>query len=114
MALGLVQALQRDHVAVGFIKPIMQPADRGSADLATHFARSLLHLDVPDPMPFAAAEARVRAGGLDALLEDLVAAVEIAGTGCDARGGRRPDPRCRPADRRPAQRRHGARLRGDA
>jgi hypothetical protein len=35
-------------------------------------------------MPFAVAEARVRAGGLGALLEDLVAAVEIAGAGCDA------------------------------
>ena len=84
MSLGLVQALRRDRVAVGFIKPIMQPADRGSADLDADFARSLLDLDVPDPMPFAVAEARVRAGGLDALLEDLVAAVEIAGTGCDA------------------------------
>lgn len=83
MALGLVQALRRDRVAVGFIKPIMQPVARGSAELATHFARSLLHLDVPDPMPFAVAEARVRAGGLDALLEDLVAAVEVAGAGCD-------------------------------
>ncbi len=81
MALGLVQALRRDHVAVGFIKPIMQPADRGSADLSTHFARKLLHLEVPDPLPFETAEARVRAGGLDALLEDLVAAVETAGAG---------------------------------
>jgi phosphate acetyltransferase len=84
MSLGLVQALRRDRVAVGFIKPIMQPADRGSSDLDADFARSLLDLDVPDPMPFAVAEARVRAGGLDALLEDLVAAVEIAGAGCDA------------------------------
>ena len=84
MALGLVQALRRDHVAVGFIKPIMQPVDRGSADLATHFARSFLNLDVPDPIPYAVAEARVRAGGLDALLEDLVASVEAAGAGCDA------------------------------
>jgi phosphate acetyltransferase len=84
MALGLVQALRRDRVAVGFIKPIMQPLDRGSADPATDFARLLLHLDVPDPMPFAVAEERMRAGDLDALLEDLVAAVEIAGTGCDA------------------------------
>jgi phosphate acetyltransferase len=83
MSLGLVQALRRDRVAVGFIKPIMQPADRGSADLDADFARSLLDLDVPDPMPFAEAEARVRTGGLDALLEDLVAAVEIAATGCD-------------------------------
>jgi phosphate acetyltransferase len=84
MSLGLVQALRRDRVAVGFIKPIMQPADRGTADLDVDFARSLLDLDVPDPMPFAVAEARVRAGDLDALMEDLVAAVEIAGAGCDA------------------------------
>jgi phosphate acetyltransferase len=63
--------------------PSSAQADRGSADLDADFARSLLDLDVPDPMPFAAAEARVRAGGLDALLEDLVAAVEIAATGCD-------------------------------
>jgi phosphate acetyltransferase len=84
MALGLAQALRRDHVAVGFIKPIQQPADGGRDDLSTHFARSLLHLDVPDPIPFAQAEARVRAGNIDALMEDLVAAVETAGTGCDA------------------------------
>jgi phosphate acetyltransferase len=84
MSLGLVQALRRDRVAVGFIKPIMQPADRGSADLDANFARLLLDLDVPDPMPFAVAEARVRAGGLDALLEELVATVETAATGCDA------------------------------
>src|SRR5271166_4627839 len=84
MALGLVQALRRDRIAVGYLKPVMQPVDRGSADFAADFARSLLDLDMPDPMPFAVAEARVRAGGLDALLEDLVAAVEIAGTGCDA------------------------------
>ena len=84
MALGLVQALRRDHVAVGFIKPIMQPVDRGRADLATHFARSFLNLDAPDPIPYTMAEARVRAGGFDALLEDLVASVEAAGAGCDA------------------------------
>src|SRR5689334_10795069 len=84
MALGLVQALRRDRVAVGFVKPILQPDDRGGADLDANFARSLLQLDVPQPMPFAVAEARVRAGGLDALLEDLVATVESAYTGCDA------------------------------
>jgi phosphate acetyltransferase len=84
MALGLVQALRRDHVAVGFIKPIEQPADRGSDDLSAHFARALLHLDVPDPMPFEVAEARVRSGNLDGLLEDLVARVERAGQDCDA------------------------------
>jgi phosphate acetyltransferase len=84
MALGLVQALRRDKVAVGFIKPIMQPEEHGSADLSAHFARLLLHLEVPEPLPFKVAETRVLAGGLDALLEDLVAAVELAGAGCAA------------------------------
>ena len=76
--------MRRDRVAVGFVKPIMQPDDRGGADLGADFARSLLALNVPDPMSFAVAEARVRAGGLDGLLEDLVAVVEIVGVGCDA------------------------------
>lgn len=84
VALGLVQALRRDHVAVGFVKPIAQPVDGGAADYAPNFARSLLNLEVPDPIPYAVAEARVRDGQLDALLEELVAAVETAGVGCDA------------------------------
>ena len=42
ISLGLMQALRRDRVAVGFIKPIMQPTDRGSVDLDADFARSLL------------------------------------------------------------------------
>ena len=84
MALGLVQALRRDHVAVGFVKPILQPASRGTADLATFFARSVLHLDAPEPIDYADAEACVRSGGLDSLMEDLVGTVEAAGAGCDA------------------------------
>ncbi|CAH2599649.1 phosphate acetyltransferase [Rhodovastum atsumiense] len=84
MALGLVQALRRDHVAVGFIKPILQPDTRGVADLAPYFARNVLHLETPEPIAYAQAEASVRNGGLDALMEDLVAMVEAAGAGCDA------------------------------
>src|SRR3954471_8612479 len=83
MALGLVQAVRPDHVAFGFIKPILQPSSRGISDLSTHFARTLLHIAAPEPMPFAEAEARVRAGGMDGLMEDLVAFVEAAGAGCD-------------------------------
>src|SRR5664279_6629571 len=68
MALGLVQALRRDHVTVGFVKPILQPASRGTADLATFFARSVLHLDAPEPINYADAEACVRSGGLNSLM----------------------------------------------
>ena len=84
MALGLVQALRRDHVKVGFVKPILQPASRGTADVTTFFARTLLQLDAPEPIDYADAEACVRNGGLDNLLEELVATVETAGAGCDA------------------------------
>jgi len=59
MALGLVQALLRDHVAVGYIKPITQPASRGTDDLSAHFARLLLRLEVPEPIPFEVAEERL-------------------------------------------------------
>ena len=46
MALGLARALSRDHVKVGYVKPIVQPTSAGRADLSTHFARSLLgHLE---------------------------------------------------------------------
>lgn len=84
MALGLVQALRRDHVAVGFVKPIRQPGEGNAADLSTYFARTLLKLNATEPLAFETAEARVRSGGLDSLLEELVATVEAAGEGCDA------------------------------
>ncbi|HXP95286.1 MAG TPA: AAA family ATPase, partial [Telmatospirillum sp.] len=44
MALGLVRALQRDGINVGFVKPISQPEDGGDADLSTSFAKTLCHL----------------------------------------------------------------------
>ncbi|HZF77950.1 MAG TPA: phosphate acetyltransferase [Acetobacteraceae bacterium] len=85
MALGLVQALRRDGVRVGFAKPILQPRDRdGTADLSTHFARTLLLADAPEPIPFAEAEARVRRGEMDALMEDVVSLVETACERCEA------------------------------
>lgn len=83
MALGLVQALRRDRIKVGFAKPIGQPHRGDDLDLSSHFARLLLHAEVADPIPFAEAEARVRRGQLDALMEDVVSAVEVARAGCD-------------------------------
>ena len=46
MSLGLVRALQRDGINVGFIKPISQPEQgAGQVDLSTYFARTLCHID---------------------------------------------------------------------
>jgi phosphate acetyltransferase len=84
MALGLVQALQRDRVRVAFAEPITQPKDdAGKANLTTHFARTLLRVAAPEPIPFSVAEERVRTRQLDALLEDVVSLVDQVGAGVD-------------------------------
>jgi phosphate acetyltransferase len=85
MALGLVRALQRDGIDVGFIKPISQPeiAD-GEVDLSSYFAKSLCHIDTVEPIPFAVAEEKVRQGQLSALLEDVVSLVETVRSRHDA------------------------------
>ncbi|MTJ80221.1 MAG: phosphate acetyltransferase, partial [Telmatospirillum sp.] len=77
MALGLVRALQRDGIDVGFIKPISQPEiTKGEVDLSTFFAESLCHIDTVEPIPFVTAEEKVRQGQLSALMEDVVSLVE--------------------------------------
>ncbi|PKU24509.1 phosphate acetyltransferase [Telmatospirillum siberiense] len=79
VSLGLVRALQREGIDVGFIKPISSPEAAGArVDLACHFGRSLCHLDVPEPIPFALAEERVRSGQLSELMEDVVTLAEAA------------------------------------
>jgi phosphate acetyltransferase len=84
MALGLVQALQRDRIRVAFAEPITRPKDdTGKTHLSTHFARTLLRVAAPEPIPFSVAEERVRTGHLDALLEDVVSLVDRAGAGVD-------------------------------
>ncbi len=84
MALGLVQALQRDRIRVAFAEPITRPKDlTGKTHLSTHFARTLLRVAAPEPIPFSVAEERVRRGRLDALLDDVVSLVDQAGAGVD-------------------------------
>jgi phosphate acetyltransferase len=84
MALGLVQALQRDRVRVAFAEPIARPAAHGgNTHLSTHFARTLLRVTAPEPIPFSVAEERVGIGHLEALLEDVVSLVDHAGTDVD-------------------------------
>jgi phosphate acetyltransferase len=84
IALGLVQALQRDRIRVAFAEPIARPVDHsGNAHLSTHFARTLLRVTAPEPIPFSAAEECVGTGHLDALLEDVVSLVDHAGADVD-------------------------------
>jgi phosphate acetyltransferase len=79
VALGLVRALQREGIDAGFVKPISPYAVKGQrSDLSCHFAKTLCHLDVPEPISFAHAEEMVRAGQLAALMEEVVTVVDAA------------------------------------
>ncbi|AXT47146.1 MULTISPECIES: phosphate acetyltransferase [Chromobacterium] len=77
MTLGLVHALERDGIKVGFVKPIAQPASVG-AELSSHFARQLCNIDAPASIPFARAQAMLREGELATLMEDVVRLAEQA------------------------------------
>lgn len=78
VTLGLVRALQRDGLKVGFVKPIAQPSTAehtgprdGSGDTSSYFARTLCLTDSPESIPFTQAEDMVRKGEIDGLLEDI-------------------------------------------
>ncbi|MGI8748349.1 MAG: phosphate acetyltransferase [Deinococcus sp.] len=84
-ALGLARALERRGVRVAFLKPIAQlhSAVQGGAiqegqpyreaDDSVHFARSLLHARVPDPVPLEVAEEQLGRGQEEQLMEDVIA-----------------------------------------
>ena len=82
ISLGLVRALQATGVSVGFVKPIADPDVAPGQDRSVAFARTLLGLDPPEPIAMERAEAMIRAGDLDALLEEVVGMV------ADVRDGR--------------------------
>ena len=56
VALGLVRALDRRGIRVGFHKPIAQSAS-GEIERSTHFIRKTTQIQTADPIPLAEAEA---------------------------------------------------------
>ncbi|MTJ81272.1 MAG: phosphate acetyltransferase [Telmatospirillum sp.] len=85
VSLGLVRALQREGISAGFVKPISPYLAKGEkSDMSCHFARTLCHIEVPDPISSTRAEEMVRAGQLSSLMEEVVPLVETAAVGHDA------------------------------
>ncbi len=76
MGLGLVRALQRDGIKVGFVKPIAQRLGLGRSAFSTHFARSLCHINAPSPLPSSHVETLLRSGHMSQLMEEVVNIVE--------------------------------------
>jgi phosphate acetyltransferase len=77
VCLGLVSALERLGVAVGFAKPIAQPrpGDDGREERSPALVRLLTRLEPPEPVDADHAEALLSAGRLDDLMEDVVRTV---------------------------------------
>jgi phosphate acetyltransferase len=75
--LGLVRALDRRGVQVAFVKPVAQPRPDGGPDRSAALIAAITTLHPPDPLATAELEQRLsEGGGLDAVLEKIVAAWE--------------------------------------
>jgi phosphate acetyltransferase len=71
--LGLVRALDRRGVNVAFVKPVAQPRADGGPDRSIALAMATTALRPPDPLSTAHLEQHLGSGGLDAVLEKIVA-----------------------------------------
>ncbi len=70
VSLGVVLALQRQGLRVGFVKPV--PQDETHIERSAHFARALCHIDSPNPLAIDQVVQRISANQTDELLEDVV------------------------------------------
>ena len=71
--LGVVRALDRRGVNVGFVKPVAQPRPDGGPDRSVALVAATTALRPPDPLSTAQLEQQLGAGGLDVVLEKAVA-----------------------------------------
>jgi phosphate acetyltransferase len=74
--LGLVRALDRRGVNVAFAKPVAQPRHDGSPDRSAALVAAISTLRPPDPLSTAQLEQQLGEGGLDAVLEKIVAVLK--------------------------------------
>ncbi len=79
VALGLVHALDRKGIPVGFCKPIGQPhATDTGPERSTRLARAVTSLNPPEPIPVAEAENLLGHDQENILLEEVIARYERA------------------------------------
>jgi phosphate acetyltransferase len=72
--LGLLRALDRDGVRVAYVKPVAQPRADGSPDRSATLVSAVTTLRPPQPLALAELERQLGEGGLDVILEKIVAA----------------------------------------
>ncbi len=72
--LGLLRALDRSGVHVDYVKPVAQPRADGTADRSAALVAAVTTLRPPEPLSTAELEQQLGEGGLDVVLEKIVAA----------------------------------------
>lgn len=80
-ALGIVRALERSGLKVGFCKPIAQ--DYSPLDRSVHFAREVGRSKVPEPIALEKAEQMISENQSDELMEEVVGVFAQAAEGAD-------------------------------
>jgi phosphate acetyltransferase len=81
--LGLLRALDRRGVKVAFVKPVAQPRADGSPDRSGALVSAITALRPPEPLTTAELERQLGEGGLDLVLEKIVAAWEPVSSASD-------------------------------
>ena len=79
--LGLLRALDRRGIKVAFVKPVAQPRADGTPDRSAALVAAVTALRPPEPLTTAELERQLGDGGLDVVLEKIVAAWEPIYTG---------------------------------
>ena len=74
--LGLLRALDRRGIKVAFVKPVAQPRPDGGPDRSAELVTAIMALRPPEPLTTAELEQQLGEGGLDVVLEKIVAAWE--------------------------------------
>lgn len=70
--LGLLRALDRRGVRVGYVKPLAQPSADEESDRSADLVRALTTLRPPEPLAVATVEELLGTGALDTVLEEVV------------------------------------------
>jgi phosphate acetyltransferase len=81
--LGLLRALDRRGIKVAFVKPVAQPRADGGPDRSAALVAAISAVRPPEPLSTSELEQQLGEGGLDAVLEKIVAACEPVYAGSD-------------------------------
>ena len=84
VCLGLVRALDRVGIRVGFCKPIAQLAEGDTGpERSTHLIRNTTDLNPPEPLDFDQAQVMAGSGKTDDLMDQVMAMFDQAASGAD-------------------------------